>query len=102
MDNSLKKDRMLSVMVSVLCVSQTEVIANQGSEARGHPAMSKEVKSLRIMGENYGSHGKSCVFQPDVSMSTLRSKRRPQQGLEHGCALPTLSLEFFLCRLCRE
>lgn len=75
-------------MASVLCVSQKEVTANQGSEARGHLAMPKEVKSLRIMGENCGSHGNSCVFQPDVTMSTLQSKEVARRVWSMGVRCP--------------
>lgn len=70
---------MRTVMVSVLCVSQIEVTANQVSKAREHLAMAKEVKSLRIMGEDCGLHGKSCVFQPDVTCQYYRAKEVPNR-----------------------
>lgn len=71
-------------MVSALCVSQIEVTANQVSGARGYLAMPKEAKSLRIMGEDCGSHDKSCVFQPNVTMSTLQSKEVPNRVWSMG------------------
>lgn len=84
MDNSLKEDRMLTVVVSVLCVSQTGLTAHQGSGTRGHLAMPNEIKRSRISGEDCGSHGKSGVLQSDIN--TMEQKRS-REGLHQGCAL---------------